>query len=129
MSGDETDGSEKVSPPRYRILVKAWQSDVLKNFLRLLDQWYREDWAAPVGTRATPGNPPRTRVSYSDVERNPKLDRTPAPIGLWRNCYSPVCLQSLKPHVLESLQIINSDYDFSDAACSGKDKGKGRRLY
>ena len=56
------------------------------------------------------------------------FDHAPAPIGLWRNCYNPVWLQSLKPHVLESLQIINSDYDFSVVARTRKGKGKERTL-
>ena len=43
MSGDETDGPVKRTPPRFRILETRWQSRELKAFLRALDAMYRED--------------------------------------------------------------------------------------
>ncbi|RDX40339.1 hypothetical protein OH76DRAFT_1490365 [Lentinus brumalis] len=87
MSGDETDGPVKTHPPTFRIVEARWQSFAFKTFLRTLDTLYRERWAHPVGDRATP--------------------------GLWKNCYDKEWLASLRPHVRESLQIIDTNYDFT----------------
>lgn len=109
MSGDETDGLEKTHPPTFRIVEARWQSLAFKLFLRLLDALYRENWATPVGDRATSGNPPRVRIEQEDGRSKDSL----APIGLWRNCYDPAWLKSLRPHVRASLKIIDADYDFT----------------
>ncbi|KAL1941491.1 hypothetical protein VTO73DRAFT_6930 [Trametes versicolor] len=109
MSGDETDGDEKTHPPTFCIVEARWQSLAFKLFLRMLDALYRELWAQPIGDRATPGNPPRIRVERAD----PRVEDGVAPIGLWRNCYDSDWLKSLRPHVRESLNIIDKDYDFT----------------
>ena len=109
MSGDETDGPVKTHPPKFRIIEARWQSLEFKIFLRTLDALYRETWAKPVGNRATSGNPPRERHEHPDA----RVEDGVAPIGLWRNCYNAAWLRSLRPHVRESLNIIDSDYDFS----------------
>ena len=109
MSCDETDGSSKAHPPVFRIVAAQWQSDDLRNFLWVLDMFYREDWAHPIHGRASVGNPPRTRTFYED---GPSEEGSP-PKGLWRNCYNPVWLESLKPYQRKELEIIEEDYDFS----------------
>ncbi|KAI0350457.1 hypothetical protein OH77DRAFT_1068694 [Trametes cingulata] len=121
MSGDETDGDEKSHPPVFRIVEARWQSLELKSFLRCLDRLYREHWAAPIGERATSGNPPRDRREHPDA----RVEDGVAPTGLCRNCYDRSWLESLKPHVRDSLHMINSDYDFSLPPAM-LDKGKGR---
>ncbi|KAH9847482.1 hypothetical protein C2E23DRAFT_741800 [Lenzites betulinus] len=108
MSGDETDGTEKTHPPTFRIVEARWQSLALKLFFRALDALYRECWAKPAGERATSGNPPRIRIERADARTEDSL----APIGLWKNCYDPAWLKSLRPHVRESLKIIDKNYDF-----------------
>ncbi len=108
MSGDETDGPEKVHPGTFRIVEARWQSLELKTFLRLLDVLYRLDWAKPIGIRATAGNQPRVRVERPDGRSEDGV----APIGLWQNCYDVAWLESLRPHVRRSLNIIESDYQF-----------------
>ncbi|KAI9060537.1 hypothetical protein FKP32DRAFT_1577556, partial [Trametes sanguinea] len=109
MSGDETDGPTKTHPPTFRIVEARWQSLTLKLFLRALDDLYREMWAKPVGDRATSGNPPRIRVQRPGG----RVEEGIAPIGLWRNCYDRDWLKSLRPHVRESLNIIDEDYNFT----------------
>lgn len=121
MSGDETDGPKKLHHPVFRIVEARWQSLELKLFLRILDRLYREHWAEPIGERATSGNPPRERREAPDA----KVVDGVAPIGLWRNCYDRDWLNSLKPHVRASLQVIDDDYDFSLPA-SMLEKGKGK---
>lgn len=108
MSGDETDGEEKTHPPTFCIVEARWQSLALKIFFRTLDALYRECWANPIGDRATPGNPPRVRLERPDA----RIEDGVAPIGLWRNCYDPAWLKSLRPHVRASLRIVDADYDF-----------------
>ena len=125
MSGDETDGETKEHFPKFRIIPSFWQSLELQTFLWAIDAVYRDLWAAPIGKRATAGNPPRYRTSGG---RNPIMeDISIAPIGLWRNCYNPDFLASLKPHVRSFLRIIDSDYDFSLAPV-GSIKGKEKAL-
>ncbi|KAI0753045.1 hypothetical protein C8Q80DRAFT_1097709, partial [Daedaleopsis nitida] len=109
MSGDETDGPVKEHPPRFRIVEARWQSLELKTFLRALDALYREIWAKPAGTRVTSGNAPRVRLERPDA----RIEDGIAPIGLWKNCYDHAWLRSLRPHVRESLKIINTDYAFT----------------
>ncbi|KAH9933281.1 uncharacterized protein B0H18DRAFT_870520, partial [Fomitopsis serialis] len=108
MSGDETDGPVKTHPAKFRIVEARWQSLEFKTFMRALDTMYREDWAMPVGIRATSGNPPRFRV-----EEGARVEDGVAPPHLWRNCYDEGWLKSLKIHVLQSLQIIDANYDFT----------------
>lgn len=110
MSGDETDGPVKTHPPTFRIIEARWQSFAFKTFLRTLDALYRERWAHPVGDRATPGNPPRSRIERPESGRD---EDGVAPVGLWRNCYDKEWLNALRPHVREALQIIDADYDFT----------------
>lgn len=109
MSGDETDGPAKTHPPTFRIVEARWQSLELKTFLRMLDALYREIWAKPIGNRATSGNPPRHRVE----RRDGRSEDSVAPVRLWRNCYDAAWLKSLRPHVRNSLEIIDSDYNFA----------------
>ena len=124
MSGDETDGEMKQHFPKFRIIASRWQSLALRTFLWALDAIYRDMWAAPIGKRATAGNPPRYRIP-DEREPSPEEDKSIAPIGLWRNCYDPDFLASLKPHVRASLHIIDSDYDFSlEPVSEGKGKQK-----
>ncbi|KAH9919204.1 uncharacterized protein BXZ73DRAFT_52640, partial [Epithele typhae] len=78
-------------------------------FFWALDAIYRKHWAKPIGDCATPGNPPRLRVL---TPKSRKEDGV-APCGLWRNCYDPEWLASLFPHVRDSLNIIDEDYNFS----------------
>ena len=131
MSGDETAGPAKSHPPVYDIVEASWQSLAMKTYLRTIDAMSREDWASPVQSRAVSGNPPRHRREVP----NPKVEVTPVPIGLWRNCYDEQFLASLRPHELERLEIIDAEYDFTltPATPVGRQtrarkgaKGKGR---
>ena len=110
MSADETDGgAAKSHPPVFRIIIAEWQSMELRNFLWQLDEMYRQDWANPIRTRASPGNPPRHRVLRLDS----RSETGAVPKGLWRNCYNPIWLASLMAYQREELDIIDEDYDFS----------------
>ncbi|KAI0735955.1 hypothetical protein C8Q76DRAFT_568662, partial [Earliella scabrosa] len=114
MSGDEAvvqDSTDnRLKHPRvYHIVEAAWQSEEFKAFVRMLDQWNIEDWGVKVGDKQRGGNSPRERIPLA----KPRVINSPAPVGLWRNCYSPSWLQSLKPHARERLQTIDEDYDFT----------------
>ncbi|KAI0716866.1 hypothetical protein C8Q76DRAFT_575933, partial [Earliella scabrosa] len=114
MSGDEAvtmgPGDDRQKHPRvYHIVEAAWQSEEFKAFVRALDEWNIEDWRVKVGERLRGGNSPRERIALA----KPRVINSAAPQGLWRNCYSPSWLASLKPHARERLQIIDEDYDFS----------------
>ena len=61
------------------------------------------------GHKHAGGNTPRERLELADGET---VD-SPAPKGLWRNCYNPAWLKGLKPYQYEALQIIDEDYEFS----------------
>lgn len=111
MSADETDGSKKKWPPRFRIVMAEWQSQAFRNFLWLLDTLYREDWEDPVHRRAMGGNIPRVRVLPPQGEE--KAEVGVPPIGLPRNCYDSKWVASLSPHVRAELEIKEEDYDFS----------------
>lgn len=124
MSADETAGEEKAHPPVYDIVEARWQSLELKTFLRALDRMYREDWASPIGERASSGSAPRVRRESLD----PRVEDGIAPIGLWRNCYDAEWLASLQPHEIEHLDILDKDYDFSLRPIPVDKKGKGRAL-
>lgn len=119
MSGDETDGPQKTHPPVFRIVEARWQSLELKIFLRTLDRLYREHWAAPIGQRATSGNAPRDRREHPDS----RVEDGVAPIGLSRNCYDYAWLKTIKPHVRESLQVKDNDYDFSIPQVNSREGG------
>ncbi|KAI0708437.1 hypothetical protein C8Q76DRAFT_593952, partial [Earliella scabrosa] len=116
MSGDEAevdseDDSVKRQPhPRkYFIIGSAWQSKPLIEFFHTLDKWHLEDFKNGVGDQLPGGNAPRERLPHPDG----RIDNTVAPRGLWRNCYDPDWLATLKPHVREQLRIIDEDYDFT----------------
>ncbi|KAI0686178.1 hypothetical protein C8Q76DRAFT_636259, partial [Earliella scabrosa] len=114
MSGDEAvtmgTGDDRQQHPRvYHIVELAWQSEEFKTFVRTLDEWNIENFRIKVGRKLSGGNSPRERIALA----KPRVIDSPAPKGLWRNCYSPTWLAALKPHVREQLQIIDKDYDFS----------------
>ncbi|KAI0688934.1 hypothetical protein C8Q76DRAFT_598459, partial [Earliella scabrosa] len=114
MSGDEAvvkgvEDDRQQHPRSYHIVEAAWQSDEFKAFVRMLDEWHIEDWQLKVGDRLQGGNTPRVRIALA----KPRVINSPAPTGLWRNCYNPGWLRSLKEHVREQLQIIDEDYDFT----------------
>ncbi len=115
MSGDEpevdsADESMMTHPQVYIILELAWQSKELIAFLRLLDAWHIADRFQAVGDSLRGGNAPRKRIPGDE----PKYMKGAAPKALWRNCYDPDWLASLKPCVRESLDIIPRDYPFGD---------------
>lgn len=121
MSGDETDEPKREHPQTFVVVKAPWQSHALRTFMRSLDLLYRKRWAKPTHVRATSGNPPRTRIDRPD---GPSSDNSCVPLGLWRNCYDDEWLQTLSPHQLETLSIINQDYDFGNplgADVSGED--------
>ena len=64
---------------------------------------------ARCGQTAKSGNKPRQRVELAQ----PKTINSPAPKGLWRNCYDPQWLARLPQHEQSALNIIDEDYDFS----------------
>ncbi|KAI0351493.1 hypothetical protein OH77DRAFT_1461862 [Trametes cingulata] len=109
MSDDETDGEEVQHSPIYRIIIAAWQSEALRNFLWVLDRLWRMYWAKPENQRRKPGNHPRVRLLRPDS----KVELGEAPPGLWRNCYDEAWLKTLRPYERERLGIIDQDYDFT----------------
>ncbi|EIW57906.1 uncharacterized protein TRAVEDRAFT_126313, partial [Trametes versicolor FP-101664 SS1] len=109
MSGDETDGPSKTHLPTWSIVISDWQSLPLRTMLWRIDEMGIEDWLHPKGTRATQGNPPRLRI----LRDGGKTEDGNAPSGLHRNCYNPAWLDTLCPHQLRNLQMIDTDYDFS----------------
>ncbi len=110
MSDDEYEklGPTKRHPALFNSIRPIWRSQALGEFLHDLDDAHREDWAAPVGNRATPGNPPRTRV-----EAEGRVGSGPVPRRLWRNCYDAEWLKKQRPHFVADLEIIDKDFDFS----------------
>ncbi len=104
MSGDELENA-RATHRRYRIIEAQWMSTALRTFLRRLDSIYIEYCA----TRGGGGSGPRERIPYP----TPKVEDSPAPDGLWRNCYDDAWLASRPAHRLRKLQIIESNYDFS----------------
>ena len=124
MSGDEavvesSTDNRQAHPRVFFIVEAAWQSEPFKRFVRTLDEWNIEDWRQKVGDILPGGNSPRRRVALA----TPRVVNSPAPIGLWRNCYDPGWLKKLKGHVRERLQIIDEDYDFSLPTYSQLNKG------
>ncbi|KAI0669284.1 hypothetical protein C8Q78DRAFT_977718, partial [Trametes maxima] len=103
MSGDETEPGSTVG--RYRIIRARWQSAELRAFLRALDDIYREAWRSTV---VRWGSRPRNRCSEGDWVT---VD-SPAPVGLWRNCYDSVWLGSLTLDERDALEIEEEDYHF-----------------
>ncbi|RPD52091.1 hypothetical protein L227DRAFT_515363, partial [Lentinus tigrinus ALCF2SS1-6] len=113
MSGDEPqfdseDGEWQTYPRTFFIVEAAWQSKLLKDFLRTLDQWHIEDWRQSIGDRLPGGSPPRIRIARA----NPKVRQSAAPKGLWKNCYDRKWFAKLKPHKQRELEVIDQDYDF-----------------
>ncbi|KAI0736370.1 hypothetical protein C8Q72DRAFT_251877, partial [Fomitopsis betulina] len=97
--------------PHEKRVTKARRSSVVQIDVRNVPYnggGYREDWATPIGIRAVSGNAPRHRI-----ESGARVEEGIAPPCLWHNCYDQEWLQSLKPHVLKSLHIIDDNYDFS----------------
>ncbi|RDX51288.1 hypothetical protein OH76DRAFT_1347265, partial [Lentinus brumalis] len=113
MSGDEPEfevsNDERQAHPRVFFITDAfWQSGPLVTLFRSLDAWNVQDWRQSIGDNLPGGNPPRKRVELA----NPKVVNSPAPKGLWRNCYNDAWLATLKKHEIRKLRIINKDYDF-----------------
>lgn len=109
MSGDETDGEQKVHPPVFRQIDAAYMSKELQALFHRLDDIYRDDWANPGGgIRATSGNPPRTRLPSRGNFVN-----SIAPKGLAKNCYDPTWLKKLKRHQIVNLQVLNKEWDLT----------------
>lgn len=112
MSDDEPvmHGKSQRWPALFTTIRPAWRSKELGDYLHSLDDLYREDWAQPIGKRATAGNPPRTRI---DEDSEVKVRHGPVPVGLWRNCYDAGWLNEQRDHVIARLRIIDSDFDFT----------------
>ncbi|KAI0665329.1 hypothetical protein C8Q78DRAFT_942117, partial [Trametes maxima] len=105
MSGAETerDGNGKrVLPLAFLIQDSAWMSDAYETFMRTLDDWRYSRWAD-----LNVGNAPRTRKPQG------KTVNGETPAGLWRNCYNPAWLASLKPHQIRALRIDEEPCDFT----------------
>ncbi|TCD61573.1 hypothetical protein EIP91_008247 [Steccherinum ochraceum] len=141
MSGDETDAPDserqrrklarKDHPCLFIIIDVEWRSEEFKNFCRLLDLIYRDDWADPLGRpgivtiqqqllvdlglsrRAvrTKGQPPRTRVDRAG--QGGKIAAGAVPKNLYRNCYNADWLAALPEWRREELRIIDEDFDFT----------------
>ncbi|EIW80331.1 hypothetical protein CONPUDRAFT_73479 [Coniophora puteana RWD-64-598 SS2] len=112
MSDDETDPetpSGSKTPKNFRIIRLAWRSEEFTIFLRTLDDLYLDDWRNPIDRRATPGNPPRTRLESDGFT----LKNVPK--GLYRNCYDADYLAGLHEWERAMLNIIEEDYDFEIA--------------
>ncbi|KAJ2981474.1 hypothetical protein NUW54_g10870 [Trametes sanguinea] len=95
MSGDETDRDDdgrKLHPPSFTIVEPEWASI---EYQPTVDGDYKG------------GNGPRVRNFKG------KMVDSPAPKGLWRNCYNQAWVSKLKPHQLRSLSIVEEDYDFA----------------
>ncbi|KAI0323122.1 hypothetical protein GY45DRAFT_1212616, partial [Cubamyces sp. BRFM 1775] len=111
MSGDETDrdqNGKKIHPPSFTVEELRWPSDQYKTFMCKLDESRYDSWKSPtVGGGYRGGNGPRTR------RRRGKFVDTPAPKGLYRNCYDQAWLRKLKQPHLRALHVIDEDYDFS----------------
>ncbi|KAL7281629.1 hypothetical protein ACG7TL_004946 [Trametes sanguinea] len=109
MSHDETNGPVEKYQAVYRIILAAWQSEELHQFLWMLDGLWREHWAKPDNQRRKAGNMPQKRVLHKDSKTEPGE----APIGLWRNCYDPQWIDTLRPYQRDRLEMMPSDYDFT----------------
>lgn len=111
-SEEETD----VEPPRRRsrnscfhIIQSDWMSTELRAFLRKLDDEYIDEWETSPEKHSLGGSAPRERI----VGNPPSSTLGTPVIGLWRNCYNRAWLQTLRPHRLRALKVINADYDFT----------------
>ncbi|KAI9061952.1 hypothetical protein FKP32DRAFT_1554193, partial [Trametes sanguinea] len=111
MSGDETDRDEnrkKIHPPSFTVVEPEWASFEYRRFVRKIDAWRYHDWKNPtVDGDYKGGNGPRVRKFKGEMVNSP------APKGLWRNCYNQAWVSKLKPHQLRSLSIVDEDYDFT----------------
>ncbi|KAI0666482.1 hypothetical protein C8Q78DRAFT_454103 [Trametes maxima] len=117
MSGDETERDEKgnkVRPPAFLIMNPEWMSDEYRSFMHTLDEWHYSKRFTK--GKDTGGNFPRTRKSQS------KVVTAPAPIGLYRNCYSMAYLAKLKPYQRRALCIVDKDYNFTLPALDTEDQ-------
>ncbi len=110
MSGDEAQSSLDRLNRNYIIVEAEWQSLVLRIFLRLLDRLFLAHALSVHGKDDYGGmKRPRTRTA----KPNGPTEDSPAPKGLWRNCYDPTWLGKQKPHIVRGLGIIDEDYDFT----------------
>lgn len=121
MSDDETDSGGKKGKgkatrrrkrhwPTWTVIRSLWQSDTLIHFLHGVDKHYRRDWENPgrySAKRKSSGQPPRRRY----LKATSKVEEGVVPRGLWRNCYNPAWLKTLRPDELAALQIIDEDFD------------------
>ncbi|KAI1795835.1 hypothetical protein LXA43DRAFT_1090470 [Ganoderma leucocontextum] len=121
MSDDETDSGSKKGKgkvtrrrkrhwPTWTVIRSLWQSDALVEFLHGVDKHYRRDWENPgrySGKRKSSGQPPRRRY----LKETSKVEEGVVPPGLWRNCYNPAWLKTLRPDEIAALQIIDEDFD------------------
>lgn len=93
----------------FHIVEAKWQSQAYKRFMRGLDELRANGRAVAIGDHNPGGNVPRSRVELL----HPKLVASPAPKGLWQNCYDSDWLRQLQPFQYEALEVIERDYDFS----------------
>ncbi|KAI0373845.1 hypothetical protein BV20DRAFT_977504 [Pilatotrama ljubarskyi] len=108
MSGDEAEENlEPYTPRRYRIIRSRWQSHALRTFLRQLDALHFVTWQRP-NARTLRWAHPRLRFEPQE----PDFVDSPAPVGLWRNCYDANWLADLTPGQRCSLEIIEEEYVF-----------------
>ena len=107
MSGDEV--AENVaagtSGQSYHIIEAAWQSREFKICVRDLDFWNIKDF----DDYGRGGSRPRCHVAVQE----PRVVDSPAPAGLWRNCYDPDWLRKLDAPRRRLLRIIDEDFDFT----------------
>ncbi|KAI9059318.1 hypothetical protein FKP32DRAFT_1580073, partial [Trametes sanguinea] len=109
MSGDEATSASDRLAGIFTIIEAAWQSEQLKFFLRRLDVLYAVEYLKPSKGRLRSGKPPRQRIA----KPTSRQADSPAPIGLWRNCYDEAWLARQRRHFIKGLEIIDEDYDFS----------------
>ncbi|KAH9944937.1 uncharacterized protein BXZ73DRAFT_39036, partial [Epithele typhae] len=109
MSGDETDDEVKTHPPLFRMKKVPWRSQQLNEWLWTLSCQHIDNFKTPVGARASPGNPPRSRY----LPTNAPDQIGPVAKGLWRNCYDRKWLRVCQPYEIAMLEIIDEDFDFA----------------
>ena len=84
-------------------------SEELRKFLRKLDEAHYDDSLNLPEKQSQGGSGPRERKP-----RDPRKSIVGVAVkGLWRNCYNPAWLATLKRHKIRDLQIIDEEYDFT----------------